>query len=328
MGEGGSLGALIGGMRILITGGFGFIGGRLGQYLSRTGHTVVLGSRRELGFPEWLPDSEVVQTLWSDEQALRKICEGTDVVIHAAGMNAGECMENPVAALEFNGLATARLTSAANAVGVERFLYLSTAHVYASPLVGFITENNCPGNQHPYATSHLAGEAAVLWAARTGAMKSLVLRVSNGYGVPADPLVNCWTLLVNDLCRQIAETGRMVLRGSGSDVRDFIPMGAVCRAIGALLDCNADLWHDIFNLGSGGAVSVLAMAHAVQDACVQLTGFTPEIVVGHGGGSGEVSLAYTSNRLDEMGIDVVSDAAVELRALLRYCFKVYGRDDI
>lgn len=328
MGDGCSLGSLIDGMRILITGGFGFIGGRLGQYLSRAGHKVVLGSRRELGVPEWLPDAEVVQTLWDDDEALRKICEGADVVIHAAGMNAGECKEDPVAALEFNGLVTARLASAANAVGVERFLYLSSAHVYASPLDGFITETTCPRNPHPYATSHLAGEAAVLWAARAGAMKSLVLRLSNGYGVPVDPQVNCWTLLVNDLCRQIAETGRMVLRGGGSDVRDFIPMGAVCRVIGSLLDCNADLWHDTLNLGSGSAMSVLTMAYAVKDACVQLTGFSPEIVVGFGGVPREASLEYTSSRLDEMGIDVTSDAAVELKSLMRYCFNVFGGENI
>jgi UDP-glucose 4-epimerase len=148
--------------RVLITGGFGFVGGRLATYLAQKGHHVILGSRITSISPAWLPHAEVIQIDWDDEVALEHICSQVDVVIHAAGMNTQDSTADPIAALAFNGLATARLVTAACWKGVQQFIYLSTAHVYANPLVGVITEESCPRNLHPYATSHLAGEQEVL----------------------------------------------------------------------------------------------------------------------------------------------------------------------
>jgi uncharacterized protein YbjT (DUF2867 family) len=65
-------------MRILITGGFGYIGAKLAAYLFQNGHHVVLGSQRVLTSPNWLPQTEVVNTIWEDEKALTKICQGVD----------------------------------------------------------------------------------------------------------------------------------------------------------------------------------------------------------------------------------------------------------
>src|SRR3546814_20189177 len=98
-------------------------------------------------------------------------------------MNAQNCAANPVEALEFNGVATARLVQAAARVGIRRFIYLSTAHVYCAPLTGTITEDTCPRNLHPYATSHLAGENAVLRAVKAGEISGMVLRFLNVLGV-------------------------------------------------------------------------------------------------------------------------------------------------
>jgi len=315
-------------MRILITGGFGFIGGRLAQYLSHAGHAVVLGSRSLCDAPDWLPDADVAETVWADESSLRNICDGVDVVIHAAGMNANDCLQDSVAAIEFNGVATARLVHAALSAGVKRFVYLSTVHVYASPLTGIITESSCPQNLHPYASSHLAGEAAVLWAGCSDAMLSIVLRISSVYGVPAHKQVNCWGLLVNDLCRQLAETGRMVLRGSGLDTRDFIPMGAVCRVIGMLLDRGEDDWHGVVNLGSGTSTSVLDMARSIQKLCSSHAAFLPEIIVGQEGGGDLPGWTYMTHRLKALGISAAGDGSAELEALFRYCFTMYGRGGI
>ena len=88
-------------------------------------------------------------------------------------MNSQDCANDPVAALEFNGVATTRLVSAALSSGVKKFIYLSTAHIYSSPLVGKISEETYPKNFHPYATSHLAGEMAVLKAYKKKKLKEL-----------------------------------------------------------------------------------------------------------------------------------------------------------
>ncbi len=315
-------------MRILITGGFGFVGGRLAWHLAQTGHQIVLGSRKAVRSPAWLSHAEMAQMNWDDAAALERICNGVDVVIQAAGMNAQDSAADPVAALAFNGLATARLVAAASRVGVKRFVYLSTAHVYASPLVGTINEDTCTRNLHPYATSHLAGEHAVLSASERGLIQGIVLRMANAFGAPMHKDVNCWMLLVNDLCRQAIQVRKLVLSSSGQQQRDFIGMTEVCRvveqlAFGSRDDCETG----IFNLGAGMAQPVLAMAQTIQQRCVKVLGFEPELHREQGRKNDSFEpLSYRVDRLGEIGIKVVGiNNQDEIDRLLRYCSITFGK---
>ena len=135
-------------MRVLIAGGTGYIGGRIAAHLSRAGYTVIVGVRKSALSPKWLLDCDIVQMDWNDPADLYRTCLDVDVVVHAAGMNAKDCLADPVAALHFNGVATARFAAAASKAGVEKFIYLSTIHVYASPISGIINEDTCPSNPH------------------------------------------------------------------------------------------------------------------------------------------------------------------------------------
>lgn len=309
-------------MRILITGGFGFVGGRLAVHLVQAGHQIVLGSRNEISPPGWLPQAEVVQIEWSDGASLKQSCAGVDVVIQAAGMNSQDCAADPVAALAFNGLATARLVAAASCVGVQRFIYLSTAHVYANPLAGTITEETCPRNLHPYATSHLAGEHAVLSGSTRGETQGMVLRLSNAYGAPMHQDANCWALLVNDLCKQSVQTRQLVLQTSGLQQRDFVSMSKVCRVTERLLDDpRASTQVGIFNVGAGVSQSVLAMAQLIQQRCTQVLGFEPLIKrVEDGVEVQQPMLIYMLDSLAALGINSKHlDNTVEIDKLLRFC---------
>jgi len=319
-------------MRILITGGFGLVGGRLGQHLHRSGHQVILGSRSARGSPSWLPQAEMVQTDWNDGRVLEKICCGVDAVIQAAGMNAQECAADPLAALEFNGVATARLFGAASRAGVKRFVCLSTAHVYAGPLVGTITEGTCPRNLHPYAASHLAGENAVLGTSRRGQTEGIVLRLSNAFGAPVHKDVNCWMLLVNDLCRQAAQSGRMVLHSSGLQQRDFIAMTEVCRVVEHMAIREFDaLPHNIFNVGSGVSRSVLELAQLIQQRCKLVLDFEPELQRPEADADEKhEKLEFRQDRLAKMNLNLSSDCSMEIDGLLAFCrasFSENGRGD-
>jgi UDP-glucose 4-epimerase len=309
-------------MRILITGGFGFVGGRLAVHLAHAGHQVVLGSRNTISSPAWLPQAEVAQIEWDDGRALEHSCNGVDVVIQAAGMNAQDCAADPVAALAFNGVATARLVAAASRAGVQRLIYLSTAHVYTSPLVGIITEDTCPRNLHPYATSHLAGEHAVLRASQLGQIQGIVLRLSNAFGAPVHKDVNCWMLLVNDLCKQAVQTCKLVLQSSGLQQRDFVGMTKVCRVAEYLAVCyGASMQPGIFNVGTGVTQSVFAMAQLIQQRCAQVLGFEPALQRVQG----EVDeqhpmLTYRADNLAALGINSNGlDNWAEIDSLLRFC---------
>ena len=311
-------------MRVLISGGTGYIGGRLAVHLSRAGHQIVLGSRKASGSPQWLLAAEMVQTKWNDQDQLRDICRDIDVVVHAAGMNAQDCLVHPVTALDFNGVATARFVAAAARAGVTRFIYLSTAHVYASHLVGTITEATCPRNLHPYATSHLSGEQAVLQAGLVENIESFVLRISNSVGAPVEKNVNCWGLLVNDLCRQAVERERMTLYSSSDQQRDFVPMSELARVVELFLSYEEkDLQTNVFNVGSAVSLSLLDMAKAVQGRCKIVHGFKPDILV-NSLDTGGPGLNYRIEALEKHGIKVDPDFAPELENLLRFCMREFG----
>ena len=313
-------------MRILITGGFGFVGGRLAVYLAQAGHQIVLGSRSAISPPAWLPQAQIAQIAqieWDDGLALGHRCNDVDLVIHAAGMNAQDCATDPVGALAFNGVATARLVAAASRAGLQRFIYLSTAHVYASPLAGTITEDTCPRNLHPYATSHLAGEHAVLSASQRGQIQGIVMRLSNAFGAPMHKDANCWMLLVNDLCKQAVQTRKLVLQSSGLQQRDFVGVTEVCRVTKYLAvdHSSVSMQHGIFNVGSSVSQSVLAMAELIQQRCAQVLGFKPVLQRAQGGVDEQhPMLTYRADNLAALGINSNGlDNSAEIDSLLRFC---------
>ena len=309
-------------LRILIAGGFGFIGGRLAIHLEQAGHQIILGTRRSISSPSWMPQAEVVQMVWDNASSLESICKGVDLVIQAAGMNVKDCTADPVAALDFNGIATARLVAAACRARVKRFIYLSTAHVYASPLIGSINEKTCPQNSHPYATSHLAGEHAVLNSCQLGKIQGIVLRISNAFGVPTYKDASCWMLLVNDLCRQAVQTRKLNLLTSGWQQRDFIAMSEVCRMT-KILAVNNDKDNElgILNIGAGVTKSVFDMAQMIQQRCLRVLGFEPELQRKQEPLENSfIPFIYQTTRLNKMEVKLDEKSNIaEIDHLLRYC---------
>lgn len=314
-------------MRVLVTGGFGYVGGRLAQYLvSQKGDEIFLGARQAQSSPSWLPQTQVVQTRWDSSAELENICTGMDAVVHTAGMNSHECTVNPVAALEFNGVVTSRLLQAAVRQGVKRFVYLSTGHVYGSPLVGVITEETCPINLHPYATSHRAGEDVVRAASQRGEIEGVVIRISNAFGTPSHKEVNCWMLLVNDLCQQAVTTGNMVLHSSGLQRRDFVPMADVCRAIDHLLRLSLqDMSHVVFNVSGMWSPTVWEVACLVQQQCEMVLAFQPPLArVSPQIGDGSPELEYRMDALCQTGFKLSTDRTTEIDQLLEFCRTSFG----
>jgi UDP-glucose 4-epimerase len=307
-------------MRILITGGWGFVGGRLGQYLQLGNHKVVLASRVLHNTPEWLPGAKTVCIDWHSTASMEQACEGIDVIVHAAGMNAQDCNADPIAALSVNGLATEQLINAAISRSVKRFIYLSTAHVYANPLVGDISDSTIPRNPHPYATSHLAGERALLNAQHNGDIEGVVLRLSNAFGSPTHKEVNCWMLLVNDLCKQAVQTNRMEVNSSGLQYRDFISMTEVCKGISYIIENNSIT--GCFNLCSEYSITILAMGELIKKRCNIVLNTHPTIssLPVQPGEKHEI-LNCTMAGLKKAGLCISRDITPEIDMLLLSCKK-------
>lgn len=311
-------------MRILITGGFGYVGGRLAQHLWAKGHQVALGSRRAANPPAWLPQAKVVMMQWADLGALATACEGVDAIVHSAGMNAGDCQANPVGALEFNGVATARLAEAAILASVSRFVYVSTAQVYARPLAGSISEETLPDNPHPYATTHLAGEKALLSASDSGRLDGTIVRLSNALGVPTSEEVNCWMLLFCDLCRQAVVDGALTLRTNALQQRNFIPLGDVCAALDLLLESSTrDFGAQVFNVGGETSMTLLMLAQLIQTRWRALSNKMPALVqLQQQEALGP--LHYDITRLRGAGFTPSGDFTGETDRMLQFCQRSFA----
>ena len=288
-------------MRILITGGLGYLGARLVEYFSLKGYEINLASRGSAHVFDF-PNNVALKVIdWNDEFSINQACKGCDVVIHSAGMNAALCSLDPVAALEANGVTTAKLLKHAVLCSVSKFIYFSTAHVYSDSLTGYFDEKSCTNNFHPYATSHKAGEDAVQYMSQNGDIDGIVLRISNAFGAPVRPETDCWALLVNDLCFQATTLSRLKLKTSGRQYRNFIPIRDLCEKVDYFLSplYEYDLHIDhVYNLGSKVTISVYEMALLV-DECYQSL-FNEKLTVTIGG---DDDVAFHSDKPLTYGVD-------------------------
>lgn len=313
--------------RVLLTGGLGYVGGRVALALDEAGYGVHCGTRRgDMSAPTWLPNMQMVYLDWNSTESLTQVCQGVDYVIHLAAMNEVESARDLVGALEVNGLASLRLLEAAKAAGVERFVYFSTAHVYGAPLQGDIDETTLPRPVHPYAITHRVAEDFVLAAHDRKLIEGVVIRLSNGFGAPVTSDVDRWTLLVNDLCRQAATTGELRLNSSGTQLRDFITLGDVARAVKHMLQLDADHIADgLFNLGGGKAISILEMTQKIAARWQLLTGREIAILRPSGHDVPSPILTYRCDKLAATGFTLTSEVNREIDDTLKLCIKVFGK---
>lgn len=268
---------------VLITGGLGYIGGRVALTLQEQSNlSLRIGTRHPGRHPiDWLArtSAQIIPFDMLVDSDLDRACADVKYVVHLAALNEHECVRDPERALQVNGLGTLKLLRAAERAGVERFIYFSTAHVYGAPLVGTVTERTLPRPSHPYAITHHVAEDFVLAAHDRNALSGIVVRLSNGFGAPAHANVDRWTLIFNDLCRQAVEQGKLVLHSSGMQVRDFISLADVGRAVAHLLNLpRAACGDGLFNLGGESAIRILDVAERIARRCKVVLGEEPPLI--------------------------------------------------
>lgn len=312
--------------KILITGGFGYIGGRIAQAIQSSDEfQAILGSRVRREKPHWLPQASVIDTPWRDIDGLRNACENVSSIIHLSAMNEIEAARDPVAALEVNGVATVRLLEAAKASGVKRFIYFSTAHVYGAPLVGELSERVCPKPVHPYATSHKAAEDAVLAENSADKIAGIVIRLSNSFGCPTHENIDRWTLLVNDLCMQAVTHRQLTLKTPGMQRRDFVTLTDVGNAV--LHICRNNCIVGVYNLGGEWAPTIYDMSILIAERCHTLFGYKPNIVR-PSGSADKQSLMYDMDKLKSTGFSLVKNHIEEIDNTLAFCNEIIRKHEV
>lgn len=250
-------------MNIIITGGLGYVGGRISKYLTKQGHAVVALSRQASALPHFdLTPGLTVKHPDEFANAPEKL-KGFDVLIHLAALNEHDCVKFPERAIEVNITQTWQWLDRAYQAGIKQFMYFSTAHVYGKPLQGYYDEQSLTCPVHPYAITHKCAEDYVLSYRAEKGMNNCVIRLTNSFGGPAFPTADRWTLLVNDLCRSAVETGTMTLQSDGTQARDFVCLEDVTRAVNHLMQLKT-AESGIFNVGAGHATSIWDMASMVK----------------------------------------------------------------
>jgi UDP-glucose 4-epimerase len=316
--------------RVLLTGGTGYLGGRIVQGLVQDAAIDLLLVTRHANQvqPGWLQRATMQHIDVDSPSDWVNACEGVDQVIHLISPNAGACGLDPEEAIRVNIVLTKRVLDAAITAGVRRFVYMSSAHVYGN-LSGLITEECLTTARHPYGITKQAAESFVLAAHDQRQIEAIVFRLSNSYGNPTHSDVNAWMLLVNDLCRQAVMQHELRLRSSGVQVRDFIPIGDAVGAVQHALSLPADkIGNGLFNLGGDDAVSIQTMAERVANRCEARLGFLPSIHHPPAQPNEQSRfLQYSSEKLKSTGFKPARQINEEIDATLEFCQRMVEREN-
>ena len=265
-------------MRVMVTGGRGYLAGHIANQLELLNAEIVIASRTPAHNVSNDGKARTIEINYLDAGKLEIQLRGVDVVIHASGLDSISCELNPQMAIEVNASYTQILIKAAINSGVKSFNYISTAHVYRSPLTGIINENSLTENTHPYASSHALADSYVAKAMEAFNFGSLSIRLANSYGLPISYSKNAMHLAVNSFCKQAVDTGEIVIKGDANSQRNFIPVqSAVAEILKLSLRDRRNLGSTIVNLGSLKSFSIGEFADIIADRMLAL--FDRKIIV-------------------------------------------------
>src|SRR3989338_2624846 len=310
--------------RILITGGLGYVGGRVAQYFSKNHPEVNLRlttHRRGIQKPGWLAKGDVVEMDLVNDDDIERACQDIDVILHLAALHEVDCAKDAKHAVRVNERGTFKVLESAKHCNVKRFIYFSTAHVYGAPLAGEINELTVTRPVGAYAVTHKAAGEHVLAAAQRKEIEGLVVRLSNGFGAPISASGGRWTLVVNDLCRQAVMNKQITLRSAGLQYRDFITLTDVSRAVSHLVGLPRDQLQDgLFNLGGECSMQIKEIAELIQKRCKTLFGYKPPLCVGAQSSADQTDkLAYNINNLKSTGFELTRQIDDAIDETLLFC---------
>lgn len=255
-------------MKVLVTGGAGYIGSVVTERLLEAGHEALVVDDLSTGHREAVPPrADFVSADLKDRPALAAALRGRriDAVIHlAASSLVGESMEDPGKYFTNNVAAGVNLLEEALAAGATRFVLSSTAATYGEPEQVPITESCAAAPTNPYGESKLAFERILAWYSRLKGMRWIALRYFNAAGASADRGEDRdhETHLIPLVLGAAASGGEVRVFGQdyptpdGTCVRDYIHVLDLADAHVLALDAMDRGVEGVFNLGSGSGFSV------------------------------------------------------------------------
>jgi UDP-glucose 4-epimerase len=275
-------------MRLLLTGGAGYLGAQVLVELLQAGHDVTVLDNLSTGHVEAVrraqalagrPCSFVLADI-GDTPRVVDALDGVDAVLHfAASKLSGESMERPERYFRNNVAGMCGLLAAMEATSVRRIVYSSSAAVYGAQPVMPVREDVELRPESPYGVSKLQGEQLLEWMVRCRKWSAVSLRYFNPVGAHpsgalGEPVEHAASLVPRALGALTRPDARFTLFGTdyptpdGTCQRDFIHVTDLARAHLLALRALDAPGHAIFNVGTGRPYSV----REVLTACARVTG--------------------------------------------------------
>jgi UDP-glucuronate 4-epimerase len=260
-------------MRILVTGGAGFIGSHLVEKLIGLGHAAaILDDFNDFYDPQIKraniaavkDDAPVFQIDLRNNNAVRGLFhrEKFDAVVHlAARAGVRPSIAQPQLYYDANVSGTLHLLDAARIAGIERFIFASSSSVYGiCKNVPFSEDLHLRQTISPYAATKIAGEFLCSTFSHLYQIRTIALRFFTVYGARQRP-----DLAIHQFTRKILAGRPIDQFGDGTTRRDYTYIDDIIQGVIAALNYDAAMW-DIFNLGESETVQLKDLIKMIQEA--------------------------------------------------------------
>ena len=267
-------------MKLLVTGGAGYIGSVVAHQLVESGHETVVLDNLSKGYERAVPEgAQLVAGDLLDPDGLRSVLAASfDGVLHFAALSlVGESVERPERYYRNNVCGTLNLLEAMNQANARKLVFSSTAAVYGEPEEIPILETSLPLPTNPYGSSKLAVDRLIGAVAKARGLAATSLRYFNVAGasgrfgeahVPETHLIPLVLQAAAGARDSVKVFGTDYPTRDGTAVRDYIHVEDLGRAHLLALEAAKEGEHKIYNLGNGAGFSVLEVIEVAR----QVTG--------------------------------------------------------
>ena len=246
-------------MKVLVTGGAGFIGSHIVEHFQGRAEVRVLDNLRS-GFLHNLEafKHEFVRGSILDRELVRQAMQGVDYVFHLAAMiSVPESMQKPVECTEINTIGTLVVLEEAARAGVKKLVLSSSAAIYGDNPVTPKLETMLPEPKSPYAITKLDGEYYCRMFTTEGRLQTACLRYFNVFGPRQDPKSQ-YAAAVPIFIDRAVKNQPITIYGDGEQTRDFIYVKDIAAA-NAFFATESPAT-GVFNVAYGGRITINDLA--------------------------------------------------------------------
>lgn len=304
--------------KYLVTGGCGFIGSNIAEYLVAQGHEVRILDNLTTGKREniaaFAQHVEFIEGSLLDKAVVEKAVRGVDYVLHQAALpSVPRSIEDPETSNRVNVEGTVILLRACTQAGVKRVVYAASSSAYGDQPTLVKSENLLPRPKSPYAVSKLAGEYYMQAFSACYGLETVSLRYFNVFGPRQDP-TSQYSAVIPKFITAMLRGHRPIIYGDGTQTRDFtFVLNNVLANIAAAEAPGVS--GRVFNIACGTSYSLLDLVSEIN--AILGTSIEPEFAPPRAGDVRH-SLADISSAQEALGYKVVVDFREGLRRTIEW----------